>query len=105
MYDLIKELCKSKATTTAKLESELGFANGTINKWDTSRPSADRLKAVADYFGVTMEYLMTGKEKQPPIVGGLSDEEISLIEAVRSLPDDERQSAISLLLRAAKHTS
>lgn len=94
MYDLIKELCKSKAINTVKLESELGFANGTINKWDTSQPSAGRLKAVADYFGVSMEYLMTGEEKQPTPEGELSELAIKIGKLVDMLPDQSRQSLL-----------
>lgn len=91
MYDLIKELCKTRDIKTVKLEEELGFANGTINKWDTSRPSADRLKAVADYFGVSMEYLMTGEEKQPTPEGGLSEIAIKIAENVDLLPVESRK--------------
>lgn len=40
--------------------SRLGFGNSTIVKWDKSTPNADKLNAVAKYFGVSMDYLMNG---------------------------------------------
>ena len=40
----------------------MGFSNGLISKWKNSVPSHDRLKKVADYFGVTSDYLMTGEK-------------------------------------------
>ncbi|MBQ5588017.1 MAG: helix-turn-helix transcriptional regulator [Selenomonadales bacterium] len=48
----------------AALEKELGFAQNTIQKWDRTSPSAERVKKVADRFGVSIDYLMTGEEPQ-----------------------------------------
>ncbi len=41
-----------------KLESELGFGNGTIGKWDKAAPSADKLAIVAEFFDVSVDYLL-----------------------------------------------
>lgn len=59
--EVIRSLAQAKALNLPKLESELGFGNGTISKWDTSSPSADKLQIVADYFGVTTDFLL-GRE-------------------------------------------
>ena len=40
------------------LEKTLGFGNGTIKKWGESSPSVDKLKKVADYFGVSVDYFL-----------------------------------------------
>lgn len=61
MVDRIKVLCKRHGITIAALEKQLGFANGSIAKTDEKTQSG-RIKAIADYFGVSMEYLMTGKD-------------------------------------------
>ena len=57
--DIIKQLCKDKGTTVTQLESDLGYSNGSIGK--TKNMSADRIYQISQYFGVSMEYLMTGK--------------------------------------------
>lgn len=57
-YERLVALCKENGTNFRQLEIKLGFGNGTIAKWYGTYPRADRLKAVADYFGVTMEELM-----------------------------------------------
>lgn len=62
LKDRIKELADSRNISLPALESALGFGNSTIVKWDKSTPNAAKLQAVADYFDVTMDYLMTGKE-------------------------------------------
>lgn len=45
------------------LENELGFGSSTISKWDKSAPSIDKLVKVADYFGVSLDYLV-GREQR-----------------------------------------
>ena len=58
MYKKIKELCKAKGITIAALESALGFARGYLYKWDENTPGVDKVKKVADYFGVKIEELL-----------------------------------------------
>lgn len=45
-----------------KLEKEAGITRGSIAKWDDHTPSYDKVKKVADYFGVTVEYLLHGDD-------------------------------------------
>lgn len=58
----IKVLCAEHNTTLSSLEKALGFGNGTISKWDNATPSGDRLSKVADYFGISVDFLL-GREK------------------------------------------
>lgn len=57
----IQNLCSDSGTSLPKLERELGFSNGSIYKWDTNSPSANKALKVAQYFGVTVDYLLTGE--------------------------------------------
>lgn len=61
MVERIKQLCKERGTTIKQLEATVGIANGVIRKWDEASPKAESLKKVADYFGVSVDYLM-GRE-------------------------------------------
>lgn len=60
MVERIRALCKRDHLTIHALEQELGFPNNTVSKWDRNRPSVDRATAVADFFGVTVEFLVRG---------------------------------------------
>ena len=60
LKDRVKQLAAERGVSLPVLESELGFGNGTIVKWDKSRPNADKLNAVAKYCNVSMDYLMNG---------------------------------------------
>lgn len=55
----IKELCKREKVSIHALEKAVGLGNGSISRWDHSEPGVMKLKAVADYFGVTVDYLIT----------------------------------------------
>lgn len=61
VFERIEELRKSTGISQGKLEKELGFSNGSISKWKNSTPKYDRLQKIAEYFNVTVEYLMDGK--------------------------------------------
>lgn len=54
----IRRLCEEEWTSIAQMERDLGFSNGSVSKWDTSSPSGDKLKKVADYFNTTTDYLL-----------------------------------------------
>ena len=60
LKDRVKTLAQERGISLPTLEAELGFGNSTIVKWDKSTPNADKLNAVAKYFGVTMDYLLNG---------------------------------------------
>lgn len=68
----IQELCKKEEISVPQLEQTLGFGRGALYKWEKSSPSTDKLRRVADYFGVSLDYLM-----------GLTDEPLPLAELVR----------------------
>lgn len=60
LKERIKELATERGISLPTLESELGFGNSTIVKWDKSTPNAEKLNAVAKYFDVSMDYLLNG---------------------------------------------
>ena len=64
VFDRIEQLRKTQNLSQGKLEKELGFSNGSISKWRNSTPTYERLQKVADYFGVSVEYLMTGETSE-----------------------------------------
>lgn len=55
----IMRLCKKRGISVARLERELGFGNATIRGWGSSSPNVDNLKKVADFFGVTIDSLIS----------------------------------------------
>lgn len=61
LVENIQKLCESKGISVSILQKELGFSSGSIYKWDKNSPSVDKLCLVADYFNVSVDYLL-GRE-------------------------------------------
>jgi transcriptional regulator with XRE-family HTH domain len=58
MVDKIKELCDKYEISIYALEKALGLGNGTISRWDKSRPSVDKIALVARFFDKPIEYFI-----------------------------------------------
>lgn len=60
----IIKLCRERGISISKLEKTLGFGNATIRGWENSSPSVDKIKKVADFFGVSIEVLISGSDDE-----------------------------------------
>lgn len=58
IYERILFLCEKNNISIAKLERETNIGNGVIARWKTGSPRVDVLQKVANYFGVTVSYLL-----------------------------------------------
>lgn len=58
LYDRVRDLCYERDITVKFLEQQLCFSESTISKWGKSIPSADKLDKVAEYFNVSIQYLL-----------------------------------------------
>ena len=58
LYDTILYLCSKSGITKTQLERDCGFSQNSINKWATKSPSSEKLSKVADYFDVSVDYLL-----------------------------------------------
>lgn len=63
IFDRVKKLCDSKGISVSQLEKEIKISQGAAYKWKTSSPSQKMLKKLSDYFNVSTDYLIDGKEK------------------------------------------
>lgn len=59
LFKRIVELCNSERITIAELERNLHFGNGTIRNWESKNPSFEKVKDVAEYFGVSIDFLVS----------------------------------------------
>ena len=58
MLTKILEKCKERGITLAELERQAGLANRTIYKWNENVPSVEKVLAVANVLGVTVDELV-----------------------------------------------
>ena len=64
MYEVFEQLLQKKGVTPYKVAKEAGVTQTALSNWKSGRstPTTKTLQKIADYFGVTIDYLMTGNE-------------------------------------------
>lgn len=108
-YDNIERLCAENGESMASLVASIGLTSKSATGWKNgSTPRNSTLKAIADHFGVTVDYLLSNESVTPSPwasrketidYGVLSPSEKMIIDMWRSL-DHEGQSA---MFRAILH--
>jgi repressor LexA len=60
MYQKFEQLVKARGITTYRVAKDIGLAPTVFSDWKSgkSKPKVDKLKKIADYFGVTIEYFL-----------------------------------------------
>ena len=64
MYEVFEQLLQSHSVSSYKVSKDTGVTQTSLSNWKAGRstPTTKTLQRIADYFGVTVDYLMTGKE-------------------------------------------
>ena len=57
----IQDLCKAKHVSMNSVETTLGFGKGYLSKLGTTKPNSEKLEKIANYFNVSLDYIITGK--------------------------------------------
>lgn len=99
-----------KGLTFNRVERECGLGNGTIKRWSEQSPRLDKLALVADFLGVSLDYLVRGTlqtENSPNRENDatqlacdgspLSSLERDLIAMFRLLPEDAQKEIFDLV--------
>ncbi|NQE01815.1 helix-turn-helix domain-containing protein [Enterococcus gallinarum] len=64
LYEKIKSLADGQHISIRRLEEKLGYGNGTIRRWEKQTPGVDKIQKVADYFDVSIDYLLGRTDKK-----------------------------------------
>lgn len=52
-------MCRERGTNITELEKAVGIGTGSIYKWGKSSPSVKAAKLVADFFGITVDEMLS----------------------------------------------
>lgn len=65
MYEIFEQLLQKHGVSTYQVSKATGISQSTFSNWKSRRNllSADKATLIANYFGVSLDYLMTGKEE------------------------------------------
>lgn len=90
-WSIFEKLCAERGVTPNGIAKLLEFSNATTTKWKNgSTPSGKSLQKLADYFGVSIDYLLGNAEP-----ASQEDEFMSLFSELSS---EDRNEIIRLML-------
>lgn len=89
-FDRIKELAEKRGKSLPAVSADLNFSNNLFYRWKTSNPKASDLAKVADYFHVSVDYLL-GRDKTEP-----ENQTVDLAELANKPKDFDWDSVLSV---------
>ena len=90
IIERIYQLFDEKDKKAYELCNKLNIRTSTMSTWKarTNDPPAKYMKTIADFFGVSLDYLMTGHDA--PVRKTTTPEKDQLLELYRALPDNKK---------------
>lgn len=84
MYEIYCELRDARGMKDADVARETGITKSTFSDWKNGRsnPKDAKLQKIADLFGVSVEYIRTGKEKEGGEKYYLNEETAEMAQAL-----------------------
>ena len=84
MYEIFEQLLQKFGVTTADVCKATGIGQSTMSNWKARRNliSGKNAQLIADYFDISVDYLMTGKEKEGGETYYLNDETAEMAQAI-----------------------
>lgn len=98
MYKIFLDLINSKGIKTSDVVRATGVPASAFSDWKSgrSKPGVERLQKIADFLGVSSEYLSTGVDSRIP-VPDFVPEHIDLIELYEKLSKDNKARILDLM--------
>lgn len=108
MYEIFERLLQKHDLSAYKVSKATGVTQSTLSDWKRGRstPKTDTMQKLADFFGVSVDYMMGRESDEPnavdkennPIV--LDDEALELLEELKERP--EMRTLFSVSRKATK---
>ena len=103
-FDQYAALCKAAGKTPNGVAKELGLPSSSVTQWrQGGTPRPQTLQKIADYFSVSVEYLLTGagpgdiKKERPADSEALTDMQKTTIDLVKSMSDADLKLFLDIL--------
>lgn len=97
--DRILALMSANGVTAAQLTREISLTNGLITQWKSrkQKPSTEAIIKLAQYFHVSTDYLLLGKESEQSIVPALSKDDLELLELYHQLSERDQGQCVGFI--------
>ncbi|QIE78164.1 helix-turn-helix domain-containing protein [Weissella confusa] len=106
IFERTKELAKKRGLSLQETAKLAGIGINSIYSWKNKKPSVDRIKAVADVLGVSVDYLLgntdemhsSKKDENVPIDldKALSEEGMAMFDG-QPLSDEYKKALLAML--------
>lgn len=98
-YTNFVKLCNRKGIAPTAAAVEMGFHRSDATRWSKgAEPRRTTLEKVADYFGVSVDYLLNGERENPASVAdGVDDLDVEALDIMHQLPPEKRAAALAML--------
>lgn len=89
-FTRFQHLCRRNGTTVNAVGREIGASSGSITAWKNGTdPRSSTLAKIAEYFGVTTDYLLGMDETQPMDL--LDQVDVAWYGEYQALTDDQKE--------------
>lgn len=101
-YENYVKLCNSVGKSPSAVAVELKFGKPSVTRWKSgAEPRDATLQKIADYFGVTVEYLKGEETKKDPATNGeVSSAKKALINLIVDLDEEQCRKLRSIIEEA-----
>lgn len=100
-YDVFCGLCAAKGVSPTRAAIEIGLSNSAPTMWKKRKatPPVDILNKVSEYFGVTLDELLSDESEKSPAVS-VDPTTAELLSMVNNMNDEQRARALAMLIAA-----
>lgn len=97
-YEIYVSLCAEKNISPTKAAIEMGLSNAAPTGWKQGAvPRDSALQKIADYFGVSIDYLKGESDIKKPADHESSEVEKEILRLFKKVPDGKKQEAMRYL--------
>ena len=99
-WTIFSTLCAGKNLSPNAVATELKIPSGSITAWrNGATPRTKSLTKIANYFGVTVDYLLNAEKENPTSVSadGVDELEKEALDIMHQLPPEKRAAGLAML--------
>lgn len=112
MYEIYRRLLDEKGLKNSDVSRGTGVSNMTLSDWKRGKttPKTDTMQKIADFLGVSVDYIMTGKESQFTVEMADMDADLIMLEKrikeyaikLSKLSEEDREDIMKMIDRLGK---
>ena len=95
----LKELREIKGISQRELADILDVSRGSVGNWEsgTREPNLATVKKIADYFGITTDYLIGVNEKQSNSLFNIGNRDCAVLDEIKNLSELQKEEVLDFI--------